>query len=112
MATSGTQSPPLEATSRVDPMGAVNVAGDKAEGVKDSEQRKGVFISLVLSRTRRYRDSQSAYNFIEQFGGGDSGLKVSSGPKDQIAEVRFLISLVHSTGTGTYKVSSIGQGCS
>jgi hypothetical protein len=41
MSAQGTQSPPLEATSRVDPMGNVNVGGTKAQGVKDIDQRVG-----------------------------------------------------------------------
>ncbi|KAF8310947.1 hypothetical protein DL93DRAFT_2083870 [Clavulina sp. PMI_390] len=43
MSNAGTQSPPLEATSQVDPMGTVNTKGEGARGVKDAEQRSEQF---------------------------------------------------------------------
>ena len=88
MSAQGTQSPPLEATANPDPLGAVNIQGDKQKGESDFEQRKGECLSSIT------RNGGWGLMFCCNSGvfvGEESGLKPGRQENNSIDEVRILI---------------------
>ena len=96
MSAQGTQSPPLEATSRVDPLGNVNIRGDKAQGIKDIDQRVGKQqnFCLVCPTETAFEPRSTSFVFLsDQFGEGKEQnitADTSTGGGQDILKVLFV----------------------